>query len=117
MAKEIIKRDLAEVLKDLPELCYSRRLSDGYPVILKRGVVGYWPARPNQQPEDLNETLGVNVAQEEAMICGSMCGFDVPGADPLNYTDPAMYAKLEVKRAESKTQYGGRVFKATEAAE
>lgn len=107
---EIIKRDLLEVLADLPELCYSRQMTDGRPVILKRGVVGYWPAKPGTQPEDMNERMDVNVAQEQAMVCGSMCGFDVPGADPLNYTEPTMYAKLEADRVASKAEFAGKVF-------
>lgn len=102
MAKEVLKRDPAEVMKDLPEVCYARNPADNSPVILKRGVIGYWPARQGVIPEVENERMGVNVAQEEAMMCGSIAGFHVPGADPLNYTDPTMYAKLEAMRAEKK---------------
>lgn len=100
MAKEVLKRDPAEVMKDLPEVCYARNPADNTPVILKRGVIGYWPARHGVIPEVENERMGVNVAQEEAMMCGSIAGFHVPGADPLNYTDPTMYAKLEATRAQ-----------------
>lgn len=78
-AKEVIKRDPAEVMKDLPEVCYARNPADNSPVLLKRGVVGYWPAKPGVNPETENERMGVNVAQEEAMMCGSIAGFDVPG--------------------------------------
>lgn len=110
MSEKLIKRELVEKLQDLPQVCYARLLSDGHPILLKRGVVGYWLTNPGVSPEDANERMGVNVAQEEAMIVGSLCGFDVPGADPLNYTDPTMYSKLEAKRAESKRQYAGKVF-------
>ena len=34
-----------------------------------------------------NETLGVTPAQKLAMEFGSMCGFDVPGADPDNHVE------------------------------
>ena len=113
MAKnEIIRRDMIEVLKDLPELCYSRRMTDGYPIILKRGVIGYWTASPMLKPEERNEDLGVNVAVEQAMITGSIAGFDCPGADPLNYTEPTMFAKLEALRIANKTQYGAKDFTA-----
>lgn len=118
MAKnEIIKRDITLVLSDLPELCYSRRMTDGCPVILKRGVAGYWQAKPGTCPEDQNERLGVTVSQEAAMVCGSIAGFDCPGADPLNYTDPTMYAKLEAMRAAAKVKYAGIVFQMDERME
>lgn len=107
---EIIKRDMLQVLADLPELCYSRRMTDGRPVILKRGVTGYWPAKPGTQPEDMNERMGVNVAQEQAMVTGSIAGFYVPGADPMNYTEPTMYEKLEAMRVASKAEFAGKVF-------
>ena len=34
-----------------------------------------------------NRKLGVTTAQEEAMKIGSMCGWDVPGADPDHCMD------------------------------
>ena len=35
----------------------------------------------------LNEQLGVNMWQRQAMEVGSMCGWDVPGADPAKYQE------------------------------
>ncbi len=116
MAKtELLKRDMIEVLKDLPEVCYSRRITDGYPILLKRGVIGYWTAAPTIVPEERNETMGINVAQEQAMVTDSFAGFDCPGADPLNYTEPTMYAKLEAMRLENKAKYAGTIFKPEQA--
>ena len=37
--------------------------------------------------DEQNRKLGVTPAQEEAMKIGSMCGWDVPGADPDNCED------------------------------
>ena len=37
--------------------------------------------------DEQNQKLGVTSAQETAMKIGSMCGWDVPGADPDNCTD------------------------------
>ena len=34
-----------------------------------------------------NERLGVDMWQRKAMEIGSMCGWDVPGADPANYQE------------------------------
>ena len=43
--------------------------------------------------DQLNEQLGVTMWQRKAMEVGSMCGWDVPGADPAKYledSDPQM---------------------------
>lgn len=43
--------------------------------------------------DQLNEQLGVTMWQRKAMEVGSMCGWDVPGADPAKYLadqDPQM---------------------------
>ena len=37
--------------------------------------------------DEQNARLGVSPAQEEAMKIGSLCGWDVPGADPTNCED------------------------------
>lgn len=113
---EIIKRDIVDVLKDLPELCYARRMTDGCPVLIKRGVMGYWQAKPGICPEDENEKMGVNVAQEMAMVTASIAGFDCPGADPLNYTDPTLYARLEGERVANRQKYAGKIFPQEDAA-
>lgn len=56
-----------------------------------RGESGYRPASITDV-ERYNSALGVTPAQAEAMLAGSMFGFDVPGADPLNYPQlPATY--------------------------
>ena len=37
--------------------------------------------------DQLNEQLGVNMWQRQAMEVGSMHGWDVPGADPAKYQE------------------------------
>ena len=37
--------------------------------------------------DELNEKLGVSPIQRQAMEVGSMCGWDVPGADPAKYQE------------------------------
>jgi hypothetical protein len=62
-------------------------------IVLKRGESGYWRAdwdtgdheKNRQLADQQNERLGVTKAQEEAMSCGSMFGWGVPGADPKAY--------------------------------
>lgn len=86
---DLVRRDMIAVLQDLPEFCASRLNTTGQPILLKRGHRGYWPTRHDLNVETFNESAGVTAAQIEAMQCGSMCGFDVPGADPLNYPNLA----------------------------
>jgi hypothetical protein len=79
----------------LPELCFTTLPSTGELICIKRGELGYYPSSWNtddkQRNEELadynNERLGVTVEQRKAMEAGSMCGWDIPGADPANYED------------------------------
>jgi hypothetical protein len=76
--------DVLEVLKKLPLLCMVRHPSDGASIIVRRGVEGYYAVQTKLSPEDYNGA-DVTPAQSEAMLVGSMRGWDVPGADPDNY--------------------------------
>ena len=85
----------------LPQTCYSTLPSTGELIILKRGKKGYSPAAEgtgdklqNQKiAEFSNHARGISPAQVMAMEVGSMCGFDVPGADPQLYFDEAKLVK------------------------
>lgn len=78
---------------DLPEHCYSTLAETNELIILKKGESGYYRSECDSRDRDLtraladeyNEKLGVTKAQESAMKCGSMFGWDVPGADPKSY--------------------------------
>lgn len=85
--KELVRREIMQVLADLPEYCYSRLPTTGEPILIKRGSTGYWPAHTRIEPESLN--AGLTAAQVAAMEAGSHFGFDIPGADPLNYPELA----------------------------
>lgn len=70
-------------LAKLPEFCASRLLTNQSPIIMQRGVKGYWPMPEGLgTPEEFNTKQGITPAQKLAMEIGSMRGFDVPGADP-----------------------------------
>lgn len=82
---------------DLPATCFSVLSGEGSLVILKRGEKGYFPSDLDSGNVDENRKIaefenhrrGINPAQVMAMQIGSMCGFDVPGADPQIYFDEA----------------------------
>ncbi len=77
----------------LPEICFSTLLTTGSLICIKRGETGYYPSdwdtgdkeRNVKLADELNEQLGVTMWQRKAMEVGSMCGWDVPGADPTQY--------------------------------
>lgn len=78
----------------LPEYCYAREFVDtGKTIIIKRGVVGYFPSEAQEDPEELNANLGITKAQYEAMFTGSMFGWNTPGADPNNYDEDGKWNK------------------------
>ncbi len=78
---------------DLPETCFSILPGSGALIIIKRGESGYylsdWSTSEVEHNRELadynNERLGVTPAQRQAMECGSMYGWDTPGADPSAY--------------------------------
>ena len=75
--------DVLETLKKLPDMCAARLPNDKSPILIRRGVAGYWPApRPDMDVDAFNARKGVTPAQVMAMQIGSMFGWDAPGADP-----------------------------------
>lgn len=46
------------------------------------------------QADAWNERHGVSNAQREAMLVGSMFGWDVPGADPALYADAKLLQEM-----------------------
>jgi len=88
--QECFAQKLAE---GLPELCFSTLPSTGDLICIKRGESGYyksdWSTDSREENQELanynNERLGVTAAQRQAMECGSMHGWNVPGANPKAY--------------------------------
>ena len=85
-----------KLAEGLPELCFSTLPGTGALICIKRGESGYYhsdwstddPAQNRELADYNNERLGVTQAQRLAMECGSMHGWDVPGADPSAYQQP-----------------------------
>jgi hypothetical protein len=83
---------------NLPYVCYAILPSTQETIIVKRGIDGYWRACDECQHvsvDELNARIGVTKGQSEAMLVGSMFGWDVEGANPANYNkDGKLIAKL-----------------------
>lgn len=78
---------------DLPEVCFSILPSTGDVIIIKHGESGYYRCEYSTEDKafnrefanDRNANLGVSKAQVEAMLAGSIYGWNVPAADPKSY--------------------------------
>ncbi len=73
--------------RGLPELAYvdnaDRRYHEDARVIgLRRGEAGFHPIYVNATADQLNAGEGISAEQREAMLWGSMFGWETPGADP-----------------------------------
>lgn len=80
----------------LPQRCFSVLPSTGELILLKRYEKGYTPCydfsansrEENQEfANDRNIKMGVTKAQEQAMVAGSMFGWNTPAAQPKNYDE------------------------------
>lgn len=82
-----------KLAEGLPDICFSTLPTTGELICIKKGETGYyrsdWNTDDSQKNAELadynNERLGVTTEQRQAMECGSMHGWDVPGADPTYY--------------------------------
>ena len=83
--------------EELPNVCFSTLKTTGELICIKKGERGYYPSDWNTQDREentalaqqLNQKLGVSPEQRQAMEIGSMCGWEVPGADPAFYRKSA----------------------------
>lgn len=95
---------------DLPEVCYSILPSTGDVIIIKHGESGYYRCEYSTEDKafnrefanDRNANLGVSKAQVEAMLAGSMYGWDVPAADPKSYDVNGMLLRNTKDRGDAR---------------
>lgn len=68
----------------LPPLCHAEHPETGGIILIRRGEPGYRPVATDMSADVLNAVLDPvpTSLQIEAMLVGSMFGWDVPGADP-----------------------------------
>ncbi len=81
--------------QQLPDMCWSVSETDGKLICLKKGESGYFPSswstdsleRNRRIADYANQKRGITPAQEQAMVSGSMFGWDNPAADPARYEE------------------------------
>ena len=87
----------------LPSSCRAVITSTGDLVNIRRGMTGYFPSewnvpgdrkRNEEIAEYMNKQHELTKAQSAAMICGSMFGWDVPGANPELYDSDGKFRPL-----------------------
>lgn len=79
-----MKSEAQKNLEKLPAYCAAILPGYGTPIIIVAGERGYHPAPLNLNVEAYNAKRGITPAQAEAMLVGSMFGWEVPGANPEN---------------------------------
>jgi hypothetical protein len=85
-------------LQKLPEICAARLPATGEPILIRRGVMGYYPTNHRLDVAEFNRKRGITPEQAEAMLAGSMFGWEVPGADPDTWKNDE---KFQAARADS----------------
>ena len=79
----------------LPEFCYANLPSDNSCILIKQGEKGYYPIKfdadmygaSEKEVDAMNQSLEVTKAQKQAMIAGSMFGWNVPASNPDMYDE------------------------------
>ena len=89
--------------RGLPTFCYGSLPTEGKLIRIDFAESGYTPVRndeSNKTAKEMNEKIGVTPAQAEAMLAGSMFGWNVPAANPKNYDKDGKLLKKKLKREE-----------------
>ncbi len=82
---------------ELPRMCYAEHPVTEETIKIVRGIEGYYPLEEHLKYSttgDLNASIGIaDVRIIEAMMAGSMFGWDTPSADPNNYDEDLNFKK------------------------
>jgi hypothetical protein len=70
----------------LPRVCLAHTPGTNEKVRIVRGVEGKYWVHPNSDVERFNSERGITKHQVEAMLIGSMFGWESPGADPETHS-------------------------------
>lgn len=108
----------------LPEVCWAVSQLSGDLICIKNGEPGYYPSsfstgsrEQNQKIADqCNQQSGITPLQVQAMVIGSMFGWDKPGADPdyLASLQKAKPLSEQISAAEKLSAQQGAQGKETE---
>lgn len=89
--------DVLETLQKLPKRCFvspteARKLGIETGYCIYRGMAGYVPMSKltDEMAERFNRNEKAEPRHIEAMMAGSMFGWEVPGADPDKYENVAV---------------------------
>jgi hypothetical protein len=69
-------------LQKLPGICAASHPITGAPILISAGESGYYPLPPHFDVEAFNKRNGITCAEVDAMVIGSMFGWNSPGANP-----------------------------------
>ena len=85
--------------RGLPEVAWvsnagKRFHPEAQVIAIKRGESGFYPIYTGATADSLNEGEGITPVMREAMLWGSMFGWDTPGADPTTVVGKKLQADL-----------------------
>ena len=107
--KKTMTHSVRELAKKLPESCATVDRVTGGTIIIRFGEAGFHNS-PTVDAEQYNQDRGITPAQVSAMECGSMFGWEVPGADPDKYYRPPIETGVAGNPALSWERAGGRIL-------
>lgn len=103
--------DVLTILQKLPPIVYVRDLTDArYINAIKRGERGFYaitvhPNRAREITPDRYNSKDVKPQHILAMEAGSIRGWEVPAADPDQYTEEEARAMLAQREAEANAMF------------
>jgi len=96
-------QDEVLIARGLPAVAYvcngsKRYHPDAQVIAVRRGETGFYPIYTQASADSLNESEGVTGEQREAMLWGSMFGWDTPGANPNSEIAKKLYQDMREAR-------------------